>query len=180
VKLRQILSVGAAITAFVLSAAVPASAAPSGADTAASLAAPGGICAQGHFQDVGWEQGKCWNAGEFQTVDTPASGRALEALEFLVRGAGFCVNGHVQNIGWQGETCRDAGQNEMAKIGTVGQGLSLEAVSFKLNSPGTICAAAYVRGLGWLAKDCRTNGQYGTVGTIGQNRPIEAIMFLAS
>ena len=75
---------------------------------------------------------------------------------------------HVQNIGWQDYTTD--GEN----IGTIGQGLRVEALKIQLvNVPATahIKYKAYIEGTGWTSyvKD----GEQ--LGTTGQNKKIEAV-----
>jgi hypothetical protein len=157
VKLRQIMTIGAAVAALAVSVAVPASAASAagpgllppaadaiapGADGAipappnmsagksAARSAASSICLMGHFQNVGWTYGQCVDAGQIVTVGQAGSGRALEALQVYVYGSESCFQGHVQNVGWQGWTCRADGQP--ALIGTVGQNRRIEAISFRV------------------------------------------------
>ncbi len=73
--------------------------------------------------------------------------------------------GHVQNIGWQSNS------TDMNIVGTVGQGLRLEALDFKNNDDLMIIHEAHLANIGWTNE--KTNDDI--CGTVGQSRAMEAI-----
>ncbi len=73
--------------------------------------------------------------------------------------------GYVQNIGWQ----TDSEQADM--MGTIGQGLRLEALDFSHNEDLTILHQAHVANIGWMNE--KSNAEI--CGTSGQNRAMEAV-----
>ena len=77
-------------------------------------------------------------------------------------------NAHVQNIGWQ----RAVNNGEI--IGTVGQGLRMEALKVELYKPlysGNITYSAHVQNIGW--QSFKKNGEL--AGTTGMGLRMEAV-----
>ncbi|MEV4889007.1 hypothetical protein AB0K48_06430 [Nonomuraea sp. NPDC055795] len=84
----------------------------------------------------------------------------------------ICYSPHVQNVGWMDWRC--AGQS----AGTVGRSLNLEAVTISATIPRGICARAFLlNAADWQRWVCRNDDAPVTVGTVGQNRGIEALEF---
>lgn len=83
----------------------------------------------------------------------------------------ICYNAHVQDVGWMDWRC--AGQS----VGTVGHSLNLEALNLSTTIPGGICARVFLYyAAAWERWVCRSNtNETITVGTVGQNRAIEAL-----
>ena len=88
-------------------------------------------------------------------------------------GYSFCYQAHVYNLGWLNWVC----DGQVA--GTVGQNRRMEALNFYFNAPTTtnftITVQAQLANSGWQAPVTVGNGQLGSVGTVGQQRAMEAI-----
>jgi len=75
---------------------------------------------------------------------------------------------HVQNIGWQDEVYNGE------TIGTVGQGLRMEALKLDLYKPlysGDVTYSAHVQNIGW--QDWKKDGEIS--GTVGEKLQMEAV-----
>ncbi|MFC8278429.1 hypothetical protein ACFUJR_39175 [Streptomyces sp. NPDC057271] len=83
-----------------------------------------------------------------------------------------CYRAHVSGVGWESKfTCG-------GWSGTVGQNRAIEALQISAYGVGWFCAQAHTRNVGWGPKEtCAEGGQTITIGTTGQNLPMEAIRF---
>jgi uncharacterized protein YjdB len=78
---------------------------------------------------------------------------------------------HVARLGWLSET------DGISQVGTVGQGLSLQALRLRLTNNtigGDITYQSHLAGTGWESR-WASGSRNEQAGTTGQNRPIEAI-----
>ena len=134
-----------------------------------------------HVQNFGWLD---W-AKNGEIAGTVNYGYRMEAIKIaLVRkdGEGLTPVGtssktfdtqavysaHVQNIGWQDEVYNGE------TIGTVGQGLRMEALKLDLYKPlyaGNVTYSAHIQNIGW--QDWKKDGEIS--GTIGKKLQMEAV-----
>ena len=134
-----------------------------------------------HVQNFGWLD---W-AKNGEIAGTVNYGYRMEAIKIaLVRkdGEGLTPVGtssktfdtqavysaHVQNIGWQDEVYNGE------TIGTVGQGLRMEALKLDLYKPlysGEVTYSAHVQNIGW--QDWKKDGEIS--GTVGEKLQMEAV-----
>lgn len=134
-----------------------------------------------HVQNFGWLD---W-AKNGEIAGTVNYGYRMEAIKIaLVRkdGEGLTPVGtssktfdtqavysaHVQNIGWQNEVYNGE------TIGTVGQGLRMEALKLDLYKPlysGDVTYSAHVQNIGW--QDWKKDGEIS--GTVGEKLQMEAV-----
>ena len=134
-----------------------------------------------HVQNFGWLD---W-AKNGEIAGTVNYGYRMEAIKItLVRkdGEGLTPVGtssktfdtqavysaHVQNIGWQDEVYNGE------TIGTVGQGLRMEALKLDLYKPlysGDVTYSAHVQNIGW--QDWKKDGEIS--GTVGEKLQMEAV-----
>ncbi|MGW7030726.1 hypothetical protein ACWGFX_26630 [Streptomyces xanthophaeus] len=90
----------------------------------------------------------------------------------MAAGTQICYKAHVQNVGWEEPLACDGQQ-----AGTTGQARHIEALAIQSKGVGQLCVFAHVQNQGWDDEPSCTDydGQMVVVGTVGQNRPIEAI-----
>ena len=131
-----------------------------------------------HIQTYGWlgwaKNGEAaGSAGKSRRVEAlrvclvPKGDPAPEesSAEPFVDGAAIVLDGHVQRLGWV------SGSNS---VGTVGQGLRMEAIKARISGTqyeGSVCYSAHVQGIGW--QDEVADGK--VAGTEGQSKRVEAI-----
>lgn len=134
-----------------------------------------------HVEDIGWQS----EVSNGETAGTTGQNKRIEAIKIaLVRkdGEGLTPVGtssktfdtqavysaHVQNIGWQDEVYNGE------TIGTVGQGLRMEALKLDLYKPlyaGNVTYSAHVQNIGW--QDWKKDGEIS--GTVGEKLQMEAV-----
>lgn len=134
-----------------------------------------------HVEDIGWQL----EVSNGEIAGTVNYGYRMEAIKIaLVRkdGEGLTPVGtssktfdtqavysaHVQNIGWQDEVYNGE------TIGTVGQGLRMEALKLDLYKPlysGEVTYSAHVQNIGW--QDWKKDGEIS--GTVGEKLQMEAV-----
>ena len=134
-----------------------------------------------HVEDIGWQS----EVSNGETAGTTGQNKRIEAIKIaLVRkdGEGLTPVGtssktfdtqavysaHVQNIGWQDEVYNGE------TIGTVGQGLRMEALKLDLYKPlysGDVTYSAHVQNIGW--QDWKKDGEIS--GTVGEKLQMEAV-----
>ncbi|WP_195762787.1 NlpC/P60 family protein [Eggerthella guodeyinii] len=144
-------------------------------------AAPGGtasgfdaplISAQGHVQNVGWQNPQAGNC----TIGTTGKALALESFSLNVndeaRTGSVVYQAHSTNIGWQSEVA------DGALAGTTGRSLAVQAVRMKLTGELEQAYDLYYRvhsaTFGWLDWAC--NGA--TAGTVSCNLSAEAVQIM--
>ena len=116
---------------------------------------------RGHSKNIGW--GKYESSGG--TAGTTGKGLQMEALQIDPDGLNLEASYHSENVGWVtlGKITKDT------IIGTVGKGLSLQAL--RIN--GNIEIRVHIAGTGWT-NWTKCDGVI-TVGTVGKGVPIEAV-----
>lgn len=98
--------------------------------------------------------------------------QAAEVTPNAAPGVSVCYRAHVAGVGWeQMFTCGN-------KAGTVGQNRAIEALDIVVQGVAWFCAQAHTRNVGWgPSETCARGGEVITIGTTGQNRPMEAFRF---
>ncbi|MDX3521294.1 hypothetical protein [Streptomyces scabiei] len=82
-----------------------------------------------------------------------------------------CYRAHVAGLGWQAVVCNGG------TAGTEGQSRAMEALEVAVGGAGEFCVNAHLRNIGWQAEAyCANDGGTVRVGTVGQARPMEAVM----
>lgn len=140
-------------------------------DTANAIRAPTVVWSS-YNSAVGWSGSKSTSATPSFTLGTTGRSRSLEAFTISLPGldlGSVTYAAHVSNIGWQNSVA-DGGM-----VGTVGRGLSVEAVRIGLSGDLAevydIWYRVHVRNIGWLG--WTENGE--SAGTEGLATPIEAV-----
>ncbi|MEU9376441.1 hypothetical protein AB0D94_22070 [Streptomyces sp. NPDC048255] len=83
----------------------------------------GGICANAHLADVGWQGWRCAGDGAAVTVGTTGQSRRMEALGLQVGSGSVAAQAHVQDHAW----LNAVGGNPVY-VGTTGQSRRMEAL----------------------------------------------------
>jgi uncharacterized repeat protein (TIGR02543 family) len=131
------------------------------APTSSTDAFVGGVSAQSHVQNIGWQD---W-ATTPNATGTSGQGLRLEAMRLKLSGLPYAgsitYRTHVQNIGWQSYVSNGS------LAGTSGQGLRLEAIQIKLEGEIAQYYDVYYRvhaeNFGWLGW-AKNGEQSGTAG----------------
>ncbi|MFE5943144.1 hypothetical protein [Streptomyces sp. NPDC056480] len=111
--------------------------------------------------------------GSTVALATPAGATTSEPGPMaMAAGTQICYKAHVQNVGWEDPLACDGQQS-----GTTGQARNIEALAIQSKGVGQLCAWAHVQNQGWdLEPSCTDyDGQMVVIGTVGQNRAIEAV-----
>ncbi|MEU9378074.1 hypothetical protein AB0D94_30545 [Streptomyces sp. NPDC048255] len=167
--LKPLSAVFATVALTVASVAVasPAGAATSSIDSALAATSGAGICYQAHVQNEGWQTPRC--NGEI--AGTEGKNQHLEKLLIAKVGTGrLCARAHVQNLGWPDKwQCAD--DNQTIALGTEGLGLQIEAIEITVSTG--VAIDGHIENHGWTGWSGYHTGV--GVGTVGQNRAIEAV-----
>lgn len=122
-----------------------------------------------HIQNIGWQEPR--QVGEL--AGTTGESKRIEAISIILVSKEEAIKytvdnllleeqkvhytGHVQNIGWQEES------KDRDLMGTIGQGLRLEALDFSQNEDLSILHSEHVANLGWTEE----KGNKEICGTVG-------------
>lgn len=98
----------------------------------------GGICADAHIENIGWQGWKCGADQTTFAVGTTGKSLRLEAID-LLPGRAMLSNGYVwarsylQDYGWGGWQW-----GPVVMSGTTGQGRRMEAIRIEVNQPSDL------------------------------------------
>lgn len=138
------------------------------------------LTAQGHSQNIGWQDARVVDSGQVVTIGTTGQALRLEALRLgldpVNEQGGIQYNAHVQNIGWQRNVDSESSWFSNGDVaGTTGESLRMEALQLNLTGDYArdfnIFYRVHVANAGWLG--WTSNGL--TAGTVGMEVPIEAV-----
>ncbi|MGW2815922.1 hypothetical protein [Streptomyces sp. NPDC001415] len=90
---------------------------------AISTGGVGGVCANAHLADIGWQGWACGRDGDVVTVGTTGQSRRMEALGVQVGTGSVGAQAHVEGYGWLSSV-----SGNPVYVGTTGQSRRLEAV----------------------------------------------------
>lgn len=168
-------------TSLVALALLASMASPARADAAVDPR----LCARAHVAGIGWQGWDCQRVSEntaWVQVGTTGQNRAMEAIEVQAYGFDICVRAHMRNIGWGGQQCTSS-TNLVARAGTTGKGIPLEALAFTLlsddgtsNTARRITGGGHVQNIGWQRWPAKSRNL--TTGTVGKALNLEAVQLV--
>lgn len=124
----------------------------------------GGVLYQAHVEGYGWLP----VVHDGMVAGTTGQARRTEAIRFVdvPEGVEFDATVHIQNVGDVSARVRHGGS---VTLGTVGEGLRMEAITLRGND--RLRYQAHVQDVGWT-KECKCGE---LCGTVDQSRRIEAV-----